>query len=123
MDPQGGKQEIANVQELLTAHVQGHDKVRVLEAGCGSLSHFDFSDQTYVVGIDISAEQLEKNPMLHERILGDIETYEFSPNEFDIIVCWYVFEHLPHPEQALRRLLRRFGTVVSSCSPCQISTQ
>lgn len=115
MDPRGGKQEIASVQELIDTYVMDHDKVRVLEAGCGSLSRFNFGERAYVVGIDISQEQLDKNTTLHEKILGDIETHDFPNAEFDVIVCWYVFEHLPHPDRALMRFaaaVRNGGIVV-----------
>jgi SAM-dependent methyltransferase len=64
-----------------------------------------FGEDAHIVGIDISAEQLERNPLLHERILGNLETYPLPRNRFDVIVCWDVLEHLRHPERALDNFL------------------
>lgn len=75
--------------------------LRVLEAGCGSASHVDLGDDSKVVGIDLSTEQLARNVSLDEKIVGDIETYPLPYAAFDLIVCWDVLEHLPHPEKAL----------------------
>lgn len=79
---------------------------RVLEAGAGSRSHIRLGGNTRLVGIDISEEQLATNTDLHEKIVGDIETFPLEPCSFDIIFCWDVLEHLKHPEKALRNFLQ-----------------
>jgi SAM-dependent methyltransferase len=88
--------------------------LRVLEAGCGSSTKFRFpSSQS--VGIDISQEQLDRNTLLDEKILGDIETFPLESSSFDIIFCWDVLEHLERPEKALvnfARALREGGIIV-----------
>lgn len=60
-----------------------------------------FPGKPFVVGIDISPEQLEKNTDVDEAILGDIETYPLEPNSFDGVVCWDTVEHLNRPERAI----------------------
>lgn len=80
----------------------GRSSIQVLEAGCGSLSHFHFDRETRLVGIDISEEQLRWNTVLDESIVGDIQYFSFPPSSFDIVVCVDVLEHLPKPELALR---------------------
>jgi SAM-dependent methyltransferase len=80
--------------------------VRVLDAGCGTSIHVPLPDGAYVVGIDISPEQLEQNAYLDERILGDLQTHSFEPERFDLIVCWDTLEHLPRPDLALENLAR-----------------
>jgi len=80
--------------------------LRVLEAGSGSTSFLRFGDDPYVVGIDISQAQLDRNAVLSEKIHGDIETYDLPEKAYDVIVCWSVLEHVPHPERALARFAR-----------------
>jgi SAM-dependent methyltransferase len=88
--------------------------LRVLEAGCGSSTNFRFP-RSRSVGIDISQEQLDRNTLLDEKILGDIETFPLESLSFDIIFCWDVLEHLERPEKALvnfARALRENGIIV-----------
>ena len=89
--------------------------IRALEAGCGSFAHVNLGSDVFLVGLDVSEVALERNQVLDEKILGDVETYEFPEDSFDVIVCWYVFEHLPHPDQAMKRFahaLRPGGLLV-----------
>jgi SAM-dependent methyltransferase len=92
---------LAEINELIEWELGTREKLRVLEAGCGSISHLSFPADAYLVGIDISEAQLRKNTYLDEKILGDIERHELPTGDFDAVVCWNVFEHLPHPERAL----------------------
>jgi SAM-dependent methyltransferase len=87
---------------------QGLDRssLRVLDAGCGSQTHIELPPNAHVVGIDISADALEQNEALDERIVGDLETIELAPKSFDLIVCWDVLEHLRRPERALDSFVR-----------------
>jgi SAM-dependent methyltransferase len=120
VDPElAGVKEMEELQAVVTSFVSSRDGIRVLEAGCGSLSHVDLGRHAYVVGIDVSEIQLAKNAGLDEKILGDVESYDFPPASFDAIVCWYVFEHLPHPERAVARFARslRPGGIVILALP------
>jgi 2-polyprenyl-3-methyl-5-hydroxy-6-metoxy-1,4-benzoquinol methylase len=88
--------------------LRGKSRIKLLEAGCGSASHLRFGAQVYAVGIDISQEQLERNEVVNEKILGDIQEYPLPEQEFDVVVCWNVLEHLSKPKHALLNL---FGAV------------
>ena len=92
-----------NLQTFLDRELFCRPSVRLLEAGCGSASNLNFGGQVRLVGIDISEKQLVRNTLLHEKIAGDIQSYEFPPNSFDAIICWDVLEHLSQPELALRQ--------------------
>jgi SAM-dependent methyltransferase len=94
-------EELTVLQDVVDQHLRDRNHRRVLEAGCGSVSHF--VHDAYVVGIDTSAVQLGRNGSLDERILGDVQSHELPGEAFDLIVCWNVLEHLPHPERALAR--------------------
>ena len=95
---------IVELQNIVDRKVVGRDTI-VLEAGCGSTSHLVFPEEVYMVGIDISQTQLERNASLDEKILGDIQYFNFQPLSYDIIVCWDVLEHLPNPKMALQRFV------------------
>jgi len=90
------------VEQLLA----GKSEIKLLEAGCGSFSHISLKPFVRSVGIDISQEQLDLNTDLDEKILGDIQTYPLPESEFDVIVCWYVIEHLARPQDALERMFK-----------------
>lgn len=50
--------------------------------------------------------QLQNNKYADTKILGDIQSYSFPPNTFDLIVCNNVIEHLPAVDQAIMRFER-----------------
>ncbi len=78
----------------------------VLEAGCGSTSDVYLPFEKKVAGIDLDAEQLKHNDRIEVKIQGDLQTYELPQNEFDIVACVDVLEHLPFPEKALVNMSR-----------------
>ena len=110
-------EEIGAVQAIVDRALAGKTAVTVLEAGSGSATHLAFPPDTRLVGIDISERQLERNAALDEKIVGDIQSYDLPTNTFEIVVCWQVLEHLPHPERALVRMvaaLKEDGLLVLS---------
>lgn len=94
-------EKIESLQEFIYKEGIGEAITKVLEAGCGSASHLCFGDHAYMVGIDISMEQLKRHKRLDERIEGDLQYYRFPPASFDLIVCWDVLEHISKPELVL----------------------
>lgn len=91
---------LAKAEELLGNRA----RIKVLEAGCGAASHVFFKAEVECFGIDVSAEQLAKNSDVHHKILGDIQTYALARNQFDVVVCWDVLEHLAQPRAALANM-------------------
>ncbi|MGQ9810682.1 MAG: class I SAM-dependent methyltransferase [bacterium] len=96
-------EETAKLQAFVERYLSALSFLKVLEAGCGSLTHIRLSRDAYIVGIDISEEQLSKNKILKEAICADVQTHDFPEASFDMIVCWNVLEHLKYPEEALER--------------------
>jgi SAM-dependent methyltransferase len=94
------------VCKVTNSLLTGKDRVKVLEAGCGSSTHIKLNPEVYAVGIDISKEQLEKNIVVKEKILGDIQEYPLPLDEFDVVICWMVLEHLPNPQNAMMNMFR-----------------
>lgn len=97
---------MANLRAVVERCTADREPVRVLEAGCGEYpSPLGLDGRAHIVGIDVSARQLERNGWADEKILGDITKHDFTPGEFDVVVCWDVLEHLPRPELALERFV------------------
>jgi SAM-dependent methyltransferase len=90
------------LSERANALLRGAGEFELLEAGCGSATHFQISSVRRSVGIDISPAQLEKNSAVTEKILGDIQTFALPSAAFDIVICWNVIEHLEKPGEALK---------------------
>ena len=97
---------LTELQGVIDRLFDGEGPMTVLEAGCGSSRHVELGDGARIVGIDISEEQLARNDCLDRKILGDVQTHDFAPECFDLIVCWDVLEHLAEPERALRSFAR-----------------
>jgi SAM-dependent methyltransferase len=118
-------EERDRVQQAINSVLASNRSPVVLEAGCGSLSHIVFPQDARIVGIDIDLAQLDRNKGLHERIHGDIQSYEFAAERFDAIVCWDVLEHLRRPEHALERFNRalRDGGIIILSAPNPLSSK
>jgi SAM-dependent methyltransferase len=95
---------LREVQEFLADKFRGKD-VRIYEAGGGSLSILPLSslNDPSISVVDIDETQLRNNSYADCKILGDIQTYVFPPDSFDLIVCYNVIEHLPAVDQAIRQ--------------------
>ncbi len=106
---------VVYLQKILDNAPAKTGQFKVLEAGCGSITKLKFSDRHHITGIDISQKQLDRNKSVHEKVLGDIQVYQFPESSFDMIVCWHVLEHLPDPQRALNLFfscVKKQGTIV-----------
>jgi SAM-dependent methyltransferase len=92
---------LQTVHELLSKRFAGKD-IRIYEAGGGSASFMqaDILTGADVTVLDIDAIQLSKNSYADHKILGDIQTYAFPNDSFELIVCYNVIEHLDAPDRA-----------------------
>jgi SAM-dependent methyltransferase len=108
-------QEVARLQEAIDGLLATRRHLRILEAGCGSRTHIRIPEDAYVVGIDISEQQLDLNAGLDEKIHGDIQTHDLPGDSFDLVVCWEVLEHVSDVEAVLHNFvssLKAGGLVV-----------
>lgn len=93
-------------QLKLAGLLQNRNGMKILEAGCGSMSRINLPPGAYVTGVDVSEKQILENPSLHERIVGDVQDDILGENRFDAIVCWDVLEHLQEPAKAFSHFLK-----------------
>jgi SAM-dependent methyltransferase len=78
-------------------------ELAIYEAGGGSTSFLPLGvlERAHVTVVDIDEDQIRNNAYAHKTILGDIQSYRFQPNSFDLVICYNVIEHLPDVEAAL----------------------
>ena len=98
--------EIMKLQGFLTEKMKSKERIEILEAGCGSLQKITFDKELYITGIDISQKQLERNNYLDKKILGDLEKYDFGKDQYDLVICWDVLEHLRRPRLAIDNMAK-----------------
>ena len=92
-------------------------RLAIYEAGGGSSSFLpmDVLGRSHVTVVDIDEDQVRNNTYADEAILGDVQTYRFAPETFDVVICYNVIEHLPDVEAALvnfRDALKRGGMIL-----------
>ena len=78
---------------------------RVLDIGCGSgiPATREIAKEHDVVGVDVSARQIElarHNVPGAEFVQADIETLDFPQASLDAVVAFYVLDHLPRERHA-----------------------
>jgi len=93
---------LRQMHEIIVNRFRGK-QVSIYEAGGGSASLLPLSslDRPKITVVDIDETQLHNNSYADIKILGDIQTYAFSPNSFDLVVCYNVIEHLESPDKAV----------------------
>jgi len=92
-------------------------RLATYEAGGGSSSFLpvDVLSRSHVTVVDIDEDQIRNNTYAQEAILGDVQSYRFGPETFDVVICYNVIEHLPDVEAALlnfRDALKRGGMIL-----------
>jgi 2-polyprenyl-3-methyl-5-hydroxy-6-metoxy-1,4-benzoquinol methylase len=95
----------AELQAVLDQHLSRIDACEILEAGCGSGSNVKLPSASRITGIDISEQELAKNAVVTQKIVGDIQTYELPRDAYDLAICWDVLEHLESPDKAMVRMV------------------
>src|SRR5690242_1054870 len=107
------------LQDRLDQLMAGRVSLRVLEAGCGARTPLTYPVAAHVVGIDKDEVALARNQRIDEPVIADLQTCVLARDHFDMIVGWYVFEHLTRPELVLKKLAEalRFGGLMVVAVP------
>jgi malonyl-CoA O-methyltransferase len=86
-------------------------RLRLLDAGCGTGRRLARTGAARAAGVDLSPEMLaegRRNPALAdvELIEGDVRALPFADSSFDLVWCRLVIGHLPRPGPAYAELAR-----------------
>jgi SAM-dependent methyltransferase len=84
--------------------------LKVLEAGCGRAWPLDLgAARLGITGVDLDSAALDARVRevgdLERAIVGDLREIEFPPNEFDIVYCCEVLEHISGAEDVVQRFM------------------
>jgi SAM-dependent methyltransferase len=96
------RQSLLTVHAILEARLPATE-LAIYEAGGGSTSFLPLGvlRRAHVTVVDIDEDQIRNNDYAEQTILGDIQTYRFPRNSFDLVICYNVIEHVPDVEAAL----------------------
>jgi SAM-dependent methyltransferase len=108
-DPDGHAPPL-DMMQTIERHFAGRASIRMLDAGCGDCCRVRPRVSTYVVGIDASEPQIARNTYLDEAIVAELDAAPIEPEAFDLVVSWYVLEHLPEPMSTFDRLIDALRT-------------
>ena len=102
LPPGEAKQSLLTVHSILEARLPA-GPLAIYEAGGGSTSYLPLNvlDRAHVTVVDIDEDQIRNNSYAQQAILGDLQTYRFAPQSFDLIICYNVIEHVPDVEAVL----------------------
>ena len=104
LPPGDARESLLAVHGILGAKLPT-GKLAIYEAGGGSTSFLplDVLRRSHVTVVDIDADQIRNNGYAQQAILGDVQTWRFAPDSFDLVICYNVIEHLPDARAALER--------------------
>jgi SAM-dependent methyltransferase len=114
---------------LLAKHIQGTDS---LDFGCGTGRSTRFLQKLGfdTVGIDVSQKMVDiarkNDPAGDYRVIADGDFSSLEPGSFDLILCAFPFDNIPHRQNkvrlftALGRLLAAGGRLVNIVSTPEI---
>lgn len=89
LPPGEAKQSLLTVHSILEARLPA-GPLAIYEAGGGSTSYLPLGvlDRAHVTVVDNDPDQIRNNTYAQEAVLGDIQTYRFPTQRFDLIICY-----------------------------------
>ena len=99
-------QELEIIEAYIKREAGDKSILHFLEAGCGRKWPLKLCGVEYLLdGVDIDKNALEirKNKVkdLDKAILGDLRCVNLKENEYDVIYCSYVLEHIQNAKEVL----------------------
>ncbi len=110
LDPENSRLRMKEVLSsyLCTHFQQRTDSINVLEAGCGKSWALYLKDiSLQLTGVDITREAIETRRSneqdLARAIVGDLLTVQLGCEEFDMVYCCNVLEHISGAEEVVEK--------------------
>jgi len=106
-------------KDAIPKATQNDGSVAVLDLCASWTSHIeiDQNQSTRISGLGMNAKELDKNPILNDWVVKDLNknpTLPYEDSTFDIVLCQLSIDYLTQPLQVLKevgRVLRPNGTV------------
>jgi len=95
-------QEIGCIERVIDDHFANRH-IDVLDAGCGRKWQIKLQMPFTITGVDADQAALDKREDLDVALKEDIQAADFGRNQFDLIYCSYVLEHVDGAEDLLSR--------------------
>ena len=110
------------VNESIEYLEKRHDKITILDAGCGHSTMTDYKSAAKLtfIGADLSLDNVKNNKDIDFGFVSDLNQIPLENNSVDIIVSAMVFEHLQNPGIAFKefnRILKPKGSLIFA-TPC-----
>ncbi|WP_435105041.1 class I SAM-dependent methyltransferase [Arhodomonas sp. AD133] len=88
-----------------------HPHMKILEAGCGRRWLLDLDDLKYtLVGIDVDEDALkirmDETKDLDDAMVGDLRVIDIPDEEYYVIFCSFVLEHIDGVQEVLSNFVR-----------------
>ena len=87
---------------FLQAALSSVSRPSILEIGGGAATYVKWPGARYTV-VDTSKEVLARCTYAEQALLADAESFDPTPEAYDVVVFWNVLEHVANPCEALRR--------------------
>jgi SAM-dependent methyltransferase len=86
----------AEVERFVTSILPRNTILKVFAAGSGD-QQFMVRPPTYTVGVDLLQAERSQHPHADEHRVVDLERLELESDEYDVVVCVNVLEHVRDP--------------------------
>ncbi len=105
-ESQSWNQDVKLIEYYIKQKARTVSPLNILEAGCGRTWSLNLGNTQYIltgVDIDKTALEIRKNVRkdLDEAIVGDLRYVDIDENQFDVIYCSFVLEHIKDAGVAL----------------------
>ena len=108
---ESNKHQIQLVGSLIKKQASDRGPLHILEAGCGRRWPYNLDGIEYVltgVDMDSAALDIRKNTVsdLDEAIEGDLCSVDLGTEQYDVIYCSYVLEHVETADVVVKKFIK-----------------
>src|SRR5881296_527596 len=92
----GSDVDWTNAERFVDSILPRHSVLKVLDIKA-SQQRFELARPSYVVGVDVVQAERGRRPDADEHRVMDLERIDLDPNEYDVVLCVNVLEHVRNP--------------------------
>src|SRR5947208_1842198 len=91
-----GISEWTNAERFVDSILPRHGVLKVLDIKAGQ-QRFELARPSYVVAVDVVQAERGRRHDADEHRVMDLERIDLGPNEYDVVLCVNVLEHVRNP--------------------------